>query len=236
MKRLRALETVQEQETRKSNCLQMMQGRISESAEDHEERPECQRNVTHPSKMAIWNDKENAAYSYNPSIDYKSDASCSLGPMSITCKFCSAMKFKVAVGEHSRRFNESTTPEVAFSKAGDQHGKSDFIPEKINSSIQKIADTHRSHDVLQYPLMFWQVEDGYHFQLRQRNPSIGAFTERKDAVVSEGNVCDVGQLIILPSSFTGSPRYMHERTQGAMNNVQNYGDSDLFITFTCNPT
>ncbi|GFT44585.1 hypothetical protein TNCV_2808201 [Trichonephila clavipes] len=62
MKRLRALETVQEQETRKSNYLQMMQGRISESAEDHEERLECQRNVAHPSKMAIWNDKENAAY------------------------------------------------------------------------------------------------------------------------------------------------------------------------------
>ncbi|GFX19632.1 helitron_like_N domain-containing protein [Trichonephila clavipes] len=27
--------------------------------------------------------------------------------------------------------------------------------------------------------MFWQGEDGYHFQLRQRNPSTSAFTERK---------------------------------------------------------
>ncbi|GFT29865.1 p87 vp80 [Trichonephila clavipes] len=94
MTRLRALETVQELETRKSNCLQMMQGRISESAEDQEERLECQRNVTHPSKMAIWKDKENAADSFNPSIDYKSDASCTLGPISITCQFCSTMKFK----------------------------------------------------------------------------------------------------------------------------------------------
>ncbi|GFX19633.1 helitron_like_N domain-containing protein [Trichonephila clavipes] len=42
--------------------------------------------------MAVW--KDNAAYSYNPSIDYKSDASCTLGPMSITCQFCSLMKFK----------------------------------------------------------------------------------------------------------------------------------------------
>ncbi|GFX34780.1 ATP-dependent DNA helicase PIF1 [Trichonephila clavipes] len=72
----------------------MMQGRISESAEDQEERLECQRNVTHTSKMAIWKDKENFAYSYNPSIDYKSDASCTLGHMPITCQFCSAMKFK----------------------------------------------------------------------------------------------------------------------------------------------
>ncbi|GFW43563.1 ATP-dependent DNA helicase PIF1 [Trichonephila clavipes] len=79
--------------TRKSNCLQMMQGGIFESSEDQEERLECQRNVTHPSKMAIWKDKENAAYSYNPSIDNKSDASSTLGPMSITCQFYSAMKF-----------------------------------------------------------------------------------------------------------------------------------------------
>ncbi|GFY21306.1 hypothetical protein TNCV_3993501 [Trichonephila clavipes] len=57
----------------------MMQGRISESAEDQEERLECQRNATHPSKMAIWKDKENVVCSYNPSIDYyKSDASCTL--------------------------------------------------------------------------------------------------------------------------------------------------------------
>ncbi|GFR29131.1 ATP-dependent DNA helicase [Trichonephila clavata] len=46
---------------------------------------------------------------------------------------------------------------------------------------------------------------------------------------------DVGQLIILPSSFMGSPRYMHEHTQDAMTYVRNYGRPDLFITFTCNP-
>ncbi|GFU68439.1 helitron_like_N domain-containing protein [Trichonephila clavipes] len=44
--------------------------------------------------MAIWKDRENAAYSYNSSIDYKSDASCTLGLMSITCQFYSAMKFE----------------------------------------------------------------------------------------------------------------------------------------------
>ncbi|GFQ65014.1 ATP-dependent DNA helicase [Trichonephila clavata] len=44
--------------------------------------------------MAIWKDKENAADFYNPSIDYKSDTSCILGPMSISCQFCDAMKFK----------------------------------------------------------------------------------------------------------------------------------------------
>ncbi|GFR20448.1 ATP-dependent DNA helicase PIF1 [Trichonephila clavata] len=95
MARLRASETLQDQETRrKSNSLQMMQTRISETAQNREMRLECQRNITSSSRMAIWKDKENAAYSYNPSINYKSDASCILGSMSITCQFCSAMKFK----------------------------------------------------------------------------------------------------------------------------------------------
>jgi hypothetical protein len=46
---------------------------------------------------------------------------------------------------------------------------------------------------------------------------------------------NVGKLVILPSTFTGSPRHMHEYTQDAMTYVRKYGRPDLFITFTCNP-
>ncbi|GBM74316.1 hypothetical protein AVEN_193307-1 [Araneus ventricosus] len=53
--------------------------------------------------------------------------------------------------------------------------------------------------------------------------------------MNDGNVADIGQLIILPSSFTRGPRYMHERTQNAMTYVKNHGRPDLFIIFTCNP-
>ncbi|XP_029642741.1 uncharacterized protein LOC115217239 [Octopus sinensis] len=42
-------------------------------------------------------------------------------------------------------------------------------------------------------------------------------------------------MCILPSTYTGGPRYMHERTQDAMTYVRHYGRPDLFITFTCNP-
>ncbi|CAC5401647.1 unnamed protein product [Mytilus coruscus] len=45
----------------------------------------------------------------------------------------------------------------------------------------------------------------------------------------------VGRKIILPSSFSGSPRNMHEQYQDAMSIVRRYGKPDLFITFTCNP-
>ncbi len=67
-------------------------------------------------------------------------------------------------------------------------------------------------------------------QLRAEN-----YVHLKDAIASDGNTQNLGQLVVLPSSFTGGPRYMHERTQDAMTYVKNFGRPDLFITFTCNP-
>ncbi|XP_071726944.1 uncharacterized protein [Rutidosis leptorrhynchoides] len=60
------------------------------------------------------------------------------------------------------------------------------------------------------------------------------------------NVCDavtrgdtsatsIGKRIILPSSHTGSPRYMVQNYQDAMALCQEYDNPDLFITFTSNP-
>jgi len=45
-----------------------------------------------------------------------------------------------------------------------------------------------------------------------------------------------GKIVILPSSFNGSPRHMYQNYQDAMSIVRAYGKPDLFITFTCNPT
>ncbi|CAB3235853.1 unnamed protein product [Arctia plantaginis] len=58
----------------------------------------------------------------------------------------------------------------------------------------------------------------------------------RDAVVNDGNIdgSNIGQHVILPSSFTGSPRYMNEKSQDAMTYVRKFGRPDLFITFTCN--
>ena len=52
---------------------------------------------------------------------------------------------------------------------------------------------------------------------------------------ADGQVTEIGKMVVLPSTFTGGPRYMHERTQDAMTYVRHYGRPDLFITFTCNP-
>jgi hypothetical protein len=61
----------------------------------------------------------------------------------------------------------------------------------------------------------------------------------RDAVNNDANINanNVEQQVILPSSFTGSPRYIrvHEKNQDAMTYVRKFGRPDLFITFTCNP-
>ncbi|XP_069963810.1 phosphatidylinositol phosphatase PTPRQ isoform X4 [Bactrocera oleae] len=59
----------------------------------------------------------------------------------------------------------------------------------------------------------------------------------RDAVVNDGhiNASNIGQHVILPSSFTGSPRFMNAKSQDAMTYVRKFGRPDLFITFTCNP-
>ncbi|XP_010490026.1 PREDICTED: uncharacterized protein LOC104767743 [Camelina sativa] len=45
----------------------------------------------------------------------------------------------------------------------------------------------------------------------------------------------LGKRVILPSSFTGGPRYMAENYHDAMAICRTYGNPDLFITMTCNP-
>ncbi|WVZ49780.1 hypothetical protein U9M48_001109 [Paspalum notatum var. saurae] len=45
----------------------------------------------------------------------------------------------------------------------------------------------------------------------------------------------IGKIIILPSSYTGSPRNKHQYYQDAMAICRWAGYPDLFLTFTCNP-
>lgn len=51
----------------------------------------------------------------------------------------------------------------------------------------------------------------------------------------DADPANLGKMVVLPSSFTGGPRFMHSKAQDAMVYVRKYGKPDLFITFTCNP-
>ena len=55
--------------------------------------------------------------------------------------------------------------------------------------------------------------------------------------VSSGirSASSVGQRIILPASFTGSPRYLYQKYQDCIGICRKHGCPNLFITFTSNP-
>lgn len=59
----------------------------------------------------------------------------------------------------------------------------------------------------------------------------------QDAVAHDDtDTASLGQKIILPSSFIGSPRHMSQLYQDAISIVRRLGKPDFFITFTCNPS
>ncbi|XP_043468035.1 uncharacterized protein LOC122502175 [Leptopilina heterotoma] len=52
---------------------------------------------------------------------------------------------------------------------------------------------------------------------------------------SENTNSRIGKVVILPSTYPGSPRYMQQNYQDAMTIVRKFGKPDLFISMTCNP-
>ncbi|XP_054091748.1 uncharacterized protein LOC128923513 [Zeugodacus cucurbitae] len=77
-------------------------------------------------------------------------------------------------GTHERTFNAPTVDEVAILIVGEQLEKRDIVlTRRDTGQLQQISETHRSYDALQYPLMFWQGEDGYYFNIKMINPLNG---------------------------------------------------------------
>lgn len=80
-------------------------------------------------------------------------------------------------GTHERQFNAPTIDEVAIIViVGEQLEKRDIVlTRRGNGQLQRISETHRSYDALQYPLMFWQGDDGYHFNIKMINQLSGEY-------------------------------------------------------------
>ena len=74
--------------------------------------------------------------------------------------------------------------------------------------------------------------------LRTHQQSIRAdvYTGLTDALIRQDvNTGDLGRRFILPSSFTGSDRFMQQLFQDSMAIVRYFGKPSFFITFTANP-
>ncbi|CAH1428732.1 unnamed protein product [Lactuca virosa] len=84
-------------------------------------------------------------------------------------------------------------------------------------SLQRINELHLAYLALQYPLLFPYGDDGYRVDIPHRD------------------ISNIGQRVILPSSFTGGARYMMQNYLDVMSLCKWFGYPDYFITVTCNP-
>ena len=90
----------------------------------------------------------------------------------------------------------------------------------------------------EYLVDFWaQTETNRLRFIRQNQETLRAdsYAGVMDAVEVGVHPRDIGQRVILPSTFAGSPRQMHALYQDAMAIVADSTKPDLFITMTCNP-
>ena len=60
-----------------------------------------------------------------------------------------------------------TVNEVAVVMAGDSCERRDIRIQRRDNTMQIIQDSHHSYDALQYPLIFWEGEDGYPLNIKQ---------------------------------------------------------------------
>ncbi|XP_076249983.1 uncharacterized protein LOC143189833 [Rhynchophorus ferrugineus] len=86
---------------------------------------------------------------------------------------------KTPAGQHTRRFNAPTIDEVAIVVVGENLESRDIVLHRRNFQLQPIKETHRSYDALQYPIIFWQGEDGYDLSIKMINPITGSETNKK---------------------------------------------------------
>ncbi|KAF2891527.1 hypothetical protein ILUMI_14646, partial [Ignelater luminosus] len=87
---------------------------------------------------------------------------------------------KRPAGEHERRFNAPMLNEVAIVVVGEHMDSRDIVIQRRDGgNLQRISETHRSYDALQYPLIFCRGEDEYHFLNNMINPATGQETNKK---------------------------------------------------------
>ncbi|GFT68522.1 putative DNA helicase [Trichonephila clavipes] len=308
----RASETSEQRKTRQER--DRVHTALARSLETNEQRQaRQQRNQKHSTqaRRTIHTGLNLCGFNYNPLYNYSLHPSVIIGKMDKKCTHCGAQKFKnetpgmCCAGGKVKLPDLRSPPEplltlvsVAIVIVGEEFNSRDIILHRRNGDVQRVSETHRSYDALQYPIQFCQGEDGYYFNINMKNPTTNVDINRKvsamnyyayrmmirenadnhvlkcrqlfhqyivdmyakieserllyirlnqvklrseeyihlrDAVVNDGNLSELGKMVILPSTFTGSPRHMHEYAQDAMTYVRAYSRPDFFITFTCNP-
>jgi len=87
-------------------------------------------------------------------------------------------------GEHVRRYIALTIDKVAIVMVGDQFQPRDIVLHLRNDQLINVTETHRCYNSLQYPLIFWDGANGYHFNVKMINPVNGAGINKMCSVMN----------------------------------------------------
>ncbi|XP_054091371.1 uncharacterized protein LOC128922976 [Zeugodacus cucurbitae] len=161
---------------------------------------------------------------------------------------------KTPAGEHIRRFNAPVVDDVAGIMVGDCTAAREIVigaetNKNVNSKdyyayrlmIRRGLDNVilRCRELCQQFMvdMYAKIESERLRYLRYNQQKLRAeeYIHLRDAINNNADVAEIGNHVILPSSYVGSPRHMQEYIQDALTFVREYGRPCLFITFACNP-
>ncbi|XP_061346430.1 uncharacterized protein LOC133292063, partial [Gastrolobium bilobum] len=155
-------------------------------------------------------------------------------------------------GSDGRVYNLPSASEVAALIVGDIDnalGDRDIVVETQDRVLQRIDVKHPLYLGLQYPLLFPYGEDGYRDDVERSYISRGRTNPRSTSHLreelyknlknafdrGEDEAINTGKRIVIPSSFTGVPRYVAENCKDGFAFCRWAGYPHLFITITCNP-
>lgn len=79
----------------------------------------------------------------------------------------------VPAGEHRGRYNAPTANEVAAVIVGKSSNRRDIVLETRDDQLVRIDQFHCFYDALQYPLIFWNGQAGYSFNIPLVDPITG---------------------------------------------------------------
>ena len=114
----------------------------------------------------------------------------------------------------------------------------DYVAYRIQQRRNEFSLLIRSGRLFQqYLVDMWAAADQNRLNyLRYHQSDIRAslYSGLTDAIDRDVDLEDIGQRFILPSSYTGGPRYMKQCLQDSLALAYYYRQIDLFITVTCN--
>ena len=136
-------------------------------------------------------------------------------------------------GEDGYHYNLQMSP-----SKGNRLSPTDYVAYRIQQRRNEFSLLIRSGRLFQqYLVDMWAAADQNRLNyLRYHQSDIRAslYSGLTDAIDRDVNLEDIGQRFILPSSYTGGPRYMKQCLQDSLALAYYYRQIDLFITVTCN--